>query len=246
MQLIPWRGSALNSRRPVRANRGLCAIAFDRFVRYSKEEKGRRGSTLHEYERIGELLAERPGRADRRAGLSASLQARRADLQQRPLPALHPGVQASWSAPAELPRAAPHVRDAGDPQVQDPRSPADDGPPPHHHHRTLSALRARRRRRSEAHGVVGRPRRAERRRSAERPGERGPAAPGCLKPPVASFPEGPAVRLAPLSWPRKAPSWGEFGESRPFLAFPGQLRAARKVLFCRRFPLEATTGIEPV
>jgi integrase len=39
-------------------------VALDRFVRYSKEEKGLRGSTLHEYERIGERLAQRPWRSD--------------------------------------------------------------------------------------------------------------------------------------------------------------------------------------
>lgn len=38
-------------------------VALDRFVRYSREEKGLRGSTLHEYERIGERLAERPWRS---------------------------------------------------------------------------------------------------------------------------------------------------------------------------------------
>jgi integrase len=39
-------------------------VALDRFVRYCSEEKGLRGSTLHEYERIGERLADRPWRAD--------------------------------------------------------------------------------------------------------------------------------------------------------------------------------------
>jgi integrase len=39
-------------------------IALERFVRYCAEEKGLRGSTLHEYERIGERLAGRPWRAD--------------------------------------------------------------------------------------------------------------------------------------------------------------------------------------
>jgi integrase len=38
-------------------------VALDRFVRDCKEEKGLRGSTLHEYERIGERLAERPWRS---------------------------------------------------------------------------------------------------------------------------------------------------------------------------------------
>jgi integrase len=38
-------------------------VALDRFVRHCKEEKGLRGSTLHEYERIGERLAARPWRS---------------------------------------------------------------------------------------------------------------------------------------------------------------------------------------
>jgi integrase len=38
-------------------------VALDRFVRYCKEEQGLRGSTLHEYQRIGERLAERPWRS---------------------------------------------------------------------------------------------------------------------------------------------------------------------------------------
>ena len=38
-------------------------VALDRFVRYCGEEKGLRGSTLHEYERIGERLAARPWRS---------------------------------------------------------------------------------------------------------------------------------------------------------------------------------------
>jgi integrase len=39
-------------------------VALDRFVRYCRQEKGLRGSTLHEYERIGERLAERSWRSD--------------------------------------------------------------------------------------------------------------------------------------------------------------------------------------
>jgi integrase len=37
-------------------------VALDRFIRHCKEEQGLRGSTLHEYERIGERLAKRPWR----------------------------------------------------------------------------------------------------------------------------------------------------------------------------------------
>jgi len=39
-------------------------VALERFVRHSREEKGLRGSTLHEYERIGKRLGDRPWRAD--------------------------------------------------------------------------------------------------------------------------------------------------------------------------------------
>ena len=39
-----------------------------------------------------------------------------------------------------FPRPAAHVRHPGDPCVQGPRGPADDGPPPHHDHRALPAL----------------------------------------------------------------------------------------------------------
>ena len=71
-------------------------------------------------------------------------QARRADLRCGALPALRPRQQAGRSAATALARPAAHVRNAGDPRLQDPRSPADDGPPPHHHHhRTLPALRTR-------------------------------------------------------------------------------------------------------
>ena len=39
-------------------------VALDAFMRYCKEEKGLRGSTLHEYRKIGERLAARPWRGD--------------------------------------------------------------------------------------------------------------------------------------------------------------------------------------
>jgi integrase len=39
-------------------------VALDAFMRYCKEEKGLRGSTLHEYRKIGERLADRPWRGD--------------------------------------------------------------------------------------------------------------------------------------------------------------------------------------
>lgn len=38
--------------------------ALDAFMRYCKEEKGLRGSTLHEYRKIGERVADRPWRGD--------------------------------------------------------------------------------------------------------------------------------------------------------------------------------------
>jgi integrase len=46
------------------SSRHTFRVALDRFVRYCREEKGLRGSTLHEYQRIGERLAERPWRSD--------------------------------------------------------------------------------------------------------------------------------------------------------------------------------------
>ncbi len=39
-------------------------LALDAFLRYSAEEKGLRGSTLHEYRKIGERLAARPWRGE--------------------------------------------------------------------------------------------------------------------------------------------------------------------------------------
>jgi site-specific recombinase XerC len=54
---------AVRARGQAPSTRHTFRVALDRFVRYSREEKGLRGSTLHEYERIGERLAERPWRS---------------------------------------------------------------------------------------------------------------------------------------------------------------------------------------
>jgi integrase len=44
------------------STRGTFRSGLDAFLRHSEQEKGLRGSTLHEYRRIGERLAERPWR----------------------------------------------------------------------------------------------------------------------------------------------------------------------------------------
>jgi hypothetical protein len=44
------------------STRGTFRSGLDAFLRYCEQEKGLRGSTLHEYRRIGERLADRPWR----------------------------------------------------------------------------------------------------------------------------------------------------------------------------------------
>jgi hypothetical protein len=64
-------------------------------------------------------------------------------------------ISASERASGPACRPAPHVRHTGDPRLQAPRDPADDGPPPHHHDRTLPALRTGPRGGEEADGALG-------------------------------------------------------------------------------------------